>query len=109
LLKGIDKMNFEEAFIDSWKKALEEREINTDIDFYKVKEKNTKRPVPKKKVNKKCNFKVSHIIKVMGYLFIIFNILYITLKVAGIDMFKPYGDMMFSLLKKIKVLKFSAI
>lgn len=95
-------MDFEKAFINSWKNALEERELSTEIDFYKIKERNRKLPVPKKKkVNKENNFKISHLIKTIAFFFVILNIIYIILRLSGIDIIKPYGDIIFSIFEKI--------
>ncbi|HHV30713.1 MAG TPA: hypothetical protein GXX73_14245 [Clostridium sp.] len=95
-------MDFDKAFINSWKNALAEREIRSDIDFYKIKERNVKLPIPKRKKKvKKHDFKITNMIKTIGYLFVMFNILYIILRMAGMDIFKPYGDMIFAIFNRI--------
>jgi hypothetical protein len=97
-------MNFEKAFIDSWKIVLEEREIESDIDFYKIKEKNKKLPVPKKK-REKQNIKIAYIIKSVVFLFVVLNLLYFILRLLGLDIIKSYGDILFSLFERVNVLK----
>lgn len=101
-------MDFEKAFIDSWKSVLEEREIECEINFYKSKEKNKKLPVPKNKREKKHNIKIAYIIKSIVFFFVILNLFYVILRLLGLDIIKPYGDMLFSIFEritKINVLK----
>lgn len=90
-------MDFEKVFINSWKSVLEGRETEYEINFYKSKEKNKKLPVPKNKREKKHNIKIAYIIKSIVFCFVIVNLFYVILRLLGLDIIKPYGDMFFSI------------
>lgn len=99
-------MDFEKSFKNAWLKSFDNREIENDIAYYKVKKKRKKLPVPdlKEKREKKESFYLKNIfliIKTGIFFFIMFNIVYLIFRLSGIDIYEPYGDFFISLLKKI--------
>lgn len=100
-------MNFEKAFINSWKTVLEEREISSDINFYKTKEINKNLPKPKREGKKQFNVlkKITFLIKTILFFFVLLNILYLILRLSGFDLFKPYGDVLSYFYEKVLSLR----